>query len=93
MSAALEQAVYMHGKERNFTKEEYYALSDEIWAAEKRGDAETCERLFDTLPTNPDVAKAFKEVFGKEYVLSLGLDLTEANLRFGEDWLDAPNEW
>lgn len=92
MSAIAENAVYMHGRKRNFTEEEYFALDDEMWEAEKRGDRETCQRIANILPANPDVAKAFKEVYGKDYVISLGLDLTEANLRFGEGWLDAPDE-
>ncbi len=92
MSATASQTIYRHGKDRNFTEEEYFALSDEMCAAEERGDVETYERLSALLPANPDVAKAFKEVYGKEYLLAMGLDLTEANLQFGEGWLDAPNE-
>ncbi len=93
MSAIASQTIYMHGRERNFTEEEYFALGGEMWEAKERGDMETYERLSDLLPVNPDVAKAFKDVYGKEYLLAMGLDLTEANLRFGEGWLDAPNEW
>lgn len=93
MSTDGARVVYRHGRERDFTEEEYYALSDEIRAAKERGDMETYDRLFDILPVNPDVVMAFKKVYGKEYVLNMNLDLTEANLRFGEGWLDAPNEW
>ncbi len=92
MSAIEEPVIFRHGKDRNFTKEEYFALDDEMWAAKRRGDEETYERIARILPANPDVVKAFKEVYGKEYILSMGLDLTEANLRFGEGWLDAPDE-
>lgn len=92
MSAITKQSVYMHGKERNFTEEEYVALSNEMWAAERRGDLETYERIDNILPADPDIVKIFKKVYGKEYLLSLELDLTEANLRFGEGWLDEPNE-
>ena len=92
MSAITTEAIYMHGKERNFTAEEYFALSDEMWAAKRRGDMETFRRIEDMLPAEPKVAKAFKEVYGKEYLLALGFDLTEANYRYGEGWLDEPNE-
>ncbi len=92
MSAIEEPAVFRHGKDRNFTKEEYFALDAEMWEAGERGDRETYDRIAGILPANPDVAKAFKEVYGKEYLLSLGFDLTEANLQFGEGWLDAPDE-
>lgn len=93
MSVSAAQKIYMHGKDRDFTEEEYDALSDEMWAAREKGDMETYRRLGCMLPAHPDAAKIFKEVYGKEYVLALGLDLTEANLRFGEGWLDEPNEW
>lgn len=34
------------------------------------------------------VAKAAQETFGKDFVLSLGLDLSEAEAAYGSDWLD-----
>ncbi len=92
MSATASQEIYRHGKDRNFTEEEYHSLYQEMWTAKERGDMETYERLSDLLPVNPDVAKAFKEVYGKEYLLAMGLDLTEASFKFGEGWLDAPND-
>lgn len=90
MSVVTSKAIYRHGKEQDFTEDEYFALSDEMWAAKNSGDMETYERLSAKLPANPDVAKAFKNVLGKEILLSLGLDLTEANMRYGEGWLDEP---
>ncbi len=61
MSVIASETIYRHGKDRNFTEKEYFALSDEMWAAERSGDEETYERLSAMLPANPDVAKAFKE--------------------------------
>lgn len=92
MSVSTAKEIYMHSKDRGFTEEEYDALSDEMMEAREKGDMEEYERLGKMLPTNPDVAMIFKEVYGKEHLLALGLDLTEANLRFGEGWLDEPNK-
>lgn len=93
MSTDTERVIYRHGKDRDFTKEEFFALSDEMWEAKRRGDMETYDRIDEILPANPKIAKIFKEVYGKEYLLAMGLDLTEANMRYGEGWLDEPNEW
>ncbi len=88
MSAIATDTIYRHGKDRNFTKEEYLSLSEELFEAIQKGDNETGKRLNAILPVNPEVAKIFKDVYGKEYLLALGVDLTEANLRYGEGWLD-----
>jgi hypothetical protein len=61
-------------------------------AAIRRGDDAEFERLCGIIPADPDIAMAFKEVYGKEYLLELGLDLTEADLKFGDGWLDGSNE-
>lgn len=92
MSVNVANEIYIHGKDRNFTEEEYRALSNEMWAADESGDVETYNRIDRILPADPEMARIFKEVYGKEYLLSLGLDLTEANLCYGEGWLDEPNE-
>ena len=89
MSVGTIDDIFIHGKERDFTEDEYFALSDEMWAADERGDIETYNRIDSILPANPAVAKIFKDVYGKEYLVSLGLDLTEANMCYGEGWLEA----
>lgn len=92
MSVSAPSSIYRHGKNRDFTKEEYFALSDEMFEAIQKRDNEAIRRIGCMLPANPFVAKVFKEVYGKEHLLKLGVDLTEANLCYGEGWLDEPNE-
>ncbi len=91
MTAEKERVIFRHGRDRDFTREEFIALCDARDAARARGDIGEYERIRLILPANPDVVKAFCDVYGKEFVLSSGLDLTEANLRFGEGWLDEPD--
>jgi hypothetical protein len=90
MTAVATKEIFRHGRDRNFTKDEYFALSDELFEAIENEDRETCERLSAILPANPEVIRIFKNVYGKDYILALGFDLTEANLLYGEGWLDEP---
>ncbi len=91
MTATATKEIFRHGRERNFTKEEFFALSDEMFAARDRGDMDTYERLGRLLPINPEVAKIFKDVYGKDFLLDAGVDLTEADLLYGEGWIDEPS--
>ncbi len=92
MSAVTERIIYSHGRDRDFTKEEYFSLLKKQGEAFDKGDMAEFERIGDVLPIAPEVAKAFKEIYGKEWLLGLDLDLTDANQQFGEGWLDAPDE-
>ena len=92
MTAAATREVYRHGRDRDFTQKEVLALCDEMSEAMDNGDREAVERVSSIFPVDPGVAKIFKEVYGKEFILDLGFDLTEANLVYGEGWLDEPNE-
>jgi hypothetical protein len=91
VSAATGKAIFRHGRDHDFTEEEFFALQDKAMDAYDRGDIKEFLRITDILPANPNVAKAFKEVYGKEVILSSGRDLTEANLKWGEGWLNEPN--
>ncbi|MDR1519513.1 MAG: hypothetical protein LBU23_05135 [Planctomycetota bacterium] len=83
--------VYLHGKDRTFTRDEIDELDRLKDAAKERGDEEEYLRLAKIIPLDPDVAMADKEVYGKEHLLSMGFDLTEADLKWGEGWLDEDN--
>ncbi len=87
-TAEKERVVYARGRDRDFTEEEYEQLSDKIDAAEERGDFEEFDRLMKILPIEPRVLKAFAVGYGKDFIIESGYDLTEANLEFGEGWLD-----
>lgn len=92
MSATAERNIYCNGRDRDFTREEYFSLLKKQGDAFDRGDMAEFERISDALPIAPAVAKAFKDVYGKEYLLNLELDLTEADEEFGKGWLDASDE-
>ncbi len=80
--------VYMHSRNGGMSKEEYYDLNDQLRAAEARGDEKEYDRIARLIPITADVAMAVKEVYGKDFIVSAGFDVTEADLKFGEGWLD-----
>ncbi|MDR2981537.1 MAG: hypothetical protein LBV12_04730 [Puniceicoccales bacterium] len=91
MTTATEEAVFLRGKNRNFTSGEWEELSEQMGQAFRRGDLDEVCRIGDMIPVHPNIAKAFKEVYGKQRLLDAEVDLTEANHKWGEGWLDEPN--
>lgn len=92
MSATEEKTekkrAYAYGRDHEFTKEEYDALANEITAAIKRRDDETVNRLAKVLPMDANVLMAFGSVLGRNFILDVGYDLTQANMKFGEGWIN-----
>ena len=83
-----EDKIVLHGKNRNWTLREYIDAKCKWREADERGDEEEAMRILLEIPADPDFVMAQKKLFGKEAVLEMGWDLTEANLKFGEGWLD-----
>ena len=89
MSAVDEMdQIFLHGKDRNWTLRDFIEANRKANEADDRGDHEEAERIWLTIPADPYYVLAQKKLFGKEAVLEMGWDLTEANLKFGEGWLD-----
>lgn len=70
------------------TLEEKWNLLDAIEKAEDASDEAEAGRLMRELPLAPGLAKIAKEMYGKEYLINRGYNLTEANAEFGDGWLD-----
>ena len=88
MSAVDEMdQIFLHGKDRNWTLREYLNLKRQWREAIERGD-ENADEMLCVIPVDPDLAMSRKILRGKDAVLASGWDLTEANLKFGEGWLD-----
>jgi hypothetical protein len=54
----------------------------------KAGDEEGYMRIMKTIPMLPHMAKGIKKVFGSDFLIKMGWDLSEAELEFGSDWLN-----
>ncbi len=83
-----EKRAYAYGRDHEFTKEEYDELMGEIKAAIKRKDNETVNRLVPRLPMDANVLMAFGSVYGRGFILEADFDLTQANMKFGEGWIN-----
>ena len=65
------------------------AILDAIYEAEQAGNKEEAFNLRMKLPLAPHLAKAAKKLWGKDFLIESGLDLSEAEAAYGKDWLQA----
>jgi hypothetical protein len=70
------------------SEDQEYALTAQIAELEAAGRLEEAERLEKTIPVGPIAAKPMKKQLGLEYMLSEGLNLYEAILTYGEQFLE-----
>lgn len=70
------------------TFEEKEVVLDAIYEANLAGDEAEAGRLMRKLPLAPGLAEIAKDMYGKEYLVENGYDLSEANAEFGDGWLD-----
>lgn len=71
------------------TLEEKAVVLNAIRAAEEAGNDEEAERLMQhVLPLAPHLAMAAKEMYGKQYLIEGGYNLSEADVEFGDGWLE-----
>ena len=55
----------------------------------KAGQKEEAQALRRTVPLSPYLAKFTKEKFGVEFLLALDWNLAEAEVEYGQDWLNS----
>lgn len=83
---------FLHAKDRDITEDEWEELSEQMGQAYRRGDMKEVLRIGSMIPVDANVAMAIKKVYGKNALLHKSIDLTMANLKWGEGWLDEPND-
>lgn len=88
MSVAMEKKVFRHGKNRNFTEEELDDYMEKMMAVYGQNDNIEFCRLGMELPLDADMALIFRDVFGCRFIRDSGLDCTEAERKFGKNWLE-----
>lgn len=74
---------------KKYTHEETMAILRQLIAADDRGDEEEYDRLTHLFPMPAYLAKAILDIHGKEHLLNMGYDLSEAEARYGKNWLDS----
>jgi len=66
---------------------EKLAISNKAIALKKAGDFEGADRLMKTAPMPYYLAKVIKDKLGLDALLNSGWNLSEAEAKFGSDWL------
>jgi len=69
------------------TIEEKLAIGCKAAELRKAGDEEGYDRLIRSIPMPPYLAKVMKEKMGVDYLINGGWNLTEAEAKFGLNWL------
>ncbi|WP_319779076.1 hypothetical protein [Maridesulfovibrio sp.] len=70
-----------------FTREEKFKIIQEIRRLDAEGKHDEAYELRKKLPMPPHLAMALKDTIGVEELKKADLDLTEANEKYGENWL------
>ncbi len=58
--------------------------------AVEKGDRQKAMQIGRAVPYPPDVLKGMKDIYGKDYLIKRGFNLSLANKAFGKGWLDEP---
>ena len=69
------------------TWEQRIELIDKFKDADKSGNEAEAVKLLRQIPISPWLAKAGKEVFGRDFLIENGYNLSEAEEEYGKDWL------
>lgn len=70
------------------TREQQIDITQRAHAALTAGESEQSLKIRLQLPLAPHLAKAAKEIWGKDFLLSAGFNLSEAEVTYGKTWLD-----
>lgn len=69
------------------TIEEKDRLIDEAAEAELAGDEERAAAILKTVPISADLAMDMKKAVGSEILRTIGYNYSEAEAKYGPDWL------
>ena len=70
------------------TENERIDILMEVARLSKEGKEDESNELFKTVPLKPEMAQIFKEVYGAEFLINGGYNLSEAEAKYGKDWLN-----
>jgi len=73
---------------QTMTLDEKLTISNKAIALKNSGDLDGYNRLMKTVPMPPYLAKVAKEKIGKDFLINGGWNLSEAEAKFGQDWLN-----
>lgn len=70
-----------------YSREEEFKIIQEIRRLDAEGKHDEAYELRKKLPLPPHLAMALKDTIGVEELKKANLDLSEANEKYGENWL------
>ena len=70
-----------------FENEVDLELLEQINEARQSGDHERFLKLSKQMPLPAEVAMAYKKSFGTDFITNSGFNLSEAEKKYGSDWL------
>ena len=73
---------------QTMTLDEKLTISNKAIALKNSGDLDGYNRLMKTVPMPPYLAKVAKEKIGVDFLINGGWNLSEAEAKFGQDWLN-----
>jgi hypothetical protein len=75
-------------KHQLMTEDEKVAITMKAIGLLHAGDEEGAHALLSTLPLSPCLAKVFKEKLGADFLINDSYNLSEAEAKFGPNWLN-----
>ena len=69
------------------TKDEKINILMEVARLKNEGKEAEASKLMKTFPLKPEMAQIFKEVYGSEFLIEYGYNISEAEAKYGKDWL------
>ncbi|WP_031485744.1 hypothetical protein [Maridesulfovibrio frigidus] len=69
------------------TKEQEFKIIEKIRELDAEGKHDEAHELRFKLPLAPHLAQALKEIIGTDELRNSKIDLSEANEKYGENWL------
>ena len=70
------------------TEDEKDSILMEVIRLRNEGKEAEASKLIKTYPLEPEFAKNVKEVYGAEFLVQYGYNLSEAEAKYGKDWLN-----
>jgi hypothetical protein len=70
------------------TEDEKIDILMEVVRLKNEGKETESDELFKTYPLEPDMAQIFKDVYGSEFLIEGGYNLSEAEAKFGKEWIN-----
>jgi hypothetical protein len=70
------------------TEDEKINILLEVVRLREEGKEAEASAIFKTYPLEPGFAKNIKEVYGADFLIENGYNLSEAEAKYGKDWLN-----